>query len=493
MSQILKVITGQKINPVLGLNRRNQLYIRPNNPKRAKRIADSKLLCKRILSKEGLPVAKTYKVIYAKNQLSMINWDTLPKSFVIKPNEGTGGSGIIVFFGKKKGRTEWIRSNGSIMTVTQIKQHIEDIIDGRYSMGSKKDVAILEERIINHPTLKQFSYKGIPDIRVIIFNKVPVMSMVRLPTKASDGKGNVHAGAIAVGIDIATGITTHAIVNKKFSLLDYTQDEIDRMVDEPYLPLRGIQIPFWNKILTIAVKTQVASGLGYIGTDIALDKFKGPMVLELNARPGLAIQIANKAGLADRLRRIEGLKTTSIEQGISTAKALFGGEVEEALESISGKQIVAPIEDVTIFGADKIIKTKKKRKEILVQSKTTVKARIDTGEFVSQLDTNLLKKIGLDSVTSDFDQITGNSEAELKEKADKLMKKYTDNEFIHDYEITKKLTVKPIVSLRVTLEDFDQQIEFRLRDGNSLTYPVVLGRKDLKNVLIDPSRTISGT
>ena len=38
---------------------------------------------------------------------------------------------------------------------------------------------------------------------------------------------------------------------------------------------------------------------------IVLDKQKGPMMLELNARPGLAIQIANSSGLVKAIKNIE--------------------------------------------------------------------------------------------------------------------------------------------------------------------------------------------
>jgi D-alanine-D-alanine ligase-like ATP-grasp enzyme len=43
------------------------------------------------------------------------------------------------------------------------------------------------------------------------------------------------------------------------------------------------------------------TGLGYIGADIVLDRLRGPVLLELNARPGLAIQVANQCGLLHRL------------------------------------------------------------------------------------------------------------------------------------------------------------------------------------------------
>lgn len=46
-------------------------------------------------------------------------------------------------------------------------------------------------------------------------------------------------------------------------------------------------------------------GLGYIGVDMVLDEEKGPLILELNARPGLNIQIANDCGLTLRTHAVE--------------------------------------------------------------------------------------------------------------------------------------------------------------------------------------------
>jgi len=490
LSTILKLSK----NSILGLNKRNQLYIRPYNTSTAKNNADDKILCKKMLNKVGISTTSTYKVIYSKEQLKLILWDNLPKSFVIKPNKGTGGNGIIVFWGKRKGILEWIKSNGQVLDVAQIKTHISDILDGRYSMGSKKDIAILEERVINNDLMKTYSYRGIPDIRIIVFNMVPVMAMLRFPTKRSNGKANVHAGAIATGIDIATGITTTSIINKKFSLIPYTQDSIDKMVDKPYLSLRGIKIPYWKKILRIAINSQLVSGLGYTGVDIALDKNKGPVVFELNARPGLAIQIANQKGLAERLQRVEGLKIKTIEQGLETARTLFGGEVQDEIESISGKQIIAPFETIKLIGLEKPTKTKKLKKETTKTLKQRVRARIDTGEYYSFLDRKVAFNLGFAPVIIDFEEANSKTKDEATTSAQKLVQKWKAQFIDISFEIIKKsesYKTFPLIPIRTLIDEIDKKINYKIRDRTRLSYPAVIGRKDLKEFLVDPGKQIT--
>src|SRR5690606_8519130 len=65
--------------------------------------------------------------------------------------------------------------------------------------------------------------------------------------------------------------------------------------------------PAWEEIMLLAARCYEMTGLGYLGTDIVFDKHKGPQLLELNARPGLSIQVANGYGLIPRLRHIESI------------------------------------------------------------------------------------------------------------------------------------------------------------------------------------------
>ena len=121
------------------------------------------------------------------------------------------------------------------------------------------------------------------------------MAMVRLPTRASHGKANLHQGAVGAGIDLATGITLDGVIGTEV----VTQHPTRRTRSRACACRTG------TTILDISARCYELTGLGYIGVDIVLDRDLGPLVLELNARPGLAIQIANRQGL---LRRLEDLR-----------------------------------------------------------------------------------------------------------------------------------------------------------------------------------------
>jgi glutathione synthase/RimK-type ligase-like ATP-grasp enzyme len=69
--------------------------------------------------------------------------------------------------------------------------------------------------------------------------------------------------------------------------------------------LLGVEVPHWQDVLALSRRVAEATGLGYLGVDIVVDAEPGPMLLEANARPGLAIQIANGRGLLPRLEEID--------------------------------------------------------------------------------------------------------------------------------------------------------------------------------------------
>ena len=481
---------NSKYKEILGLNRRNQEYIRPYNSPSSKGIADNKIVTKKILAKENIKTPEVYKLIKTKKQLQFLDWDSLPKSFVIKPNKGTGGNGIIVFYGKKKGENVWIRPSGETMNRRDITLHIENILEGRFSMGSKTDIAIIEERIKTDPLLKQYSYRGVPDIRIICFNGVPIMAMTRLPTKRSNGTANLHSGAICTGIDISTGITTYSMQMKSNSLLSDTYEDIDSTTDlKENKKLSGIQIPFWDEMLRIALVCQKVSKLGYIGVDIALDRDNGPVVFELNARPGLGIQVANRTGLRWRLEKIKGLQIKSIKHGIRVAKNLFGGEVEESIEAISGRKVVNINERIVLYYNE--------NKELKDLQKEITSAFIDTGILTSRISKSMASRIGFLNTIKFFNSLdipkNFKSLKEAQEYMDSNKDTLTkDNHIKRVAKIVEEdgVYIKPVIEVKTKISGEIKDIEMVVQDN--ITSPVIIGRSDLKGYLIDTSKTFKG-
>lgn len=485
---------------ILGINQRNLSFIRRLNPQKYKKYADDKLLTKRVLGKKKIKTPELFKIIRTKQQLDYINWNALPKSFVVKPNRGTHGSGIIVFYGKKKGRLEWIMPNMDTMNVEAVKLHVMDILDGKYSIDGKQDVAFFEERVSNHPILKPYAYRGIPDIRVIVYNSYPIMAELRLPTRESKGTANLHAGGIGVGIDIGSGVTTTAIHRKGFDLIGDRYDSIEETLDEPRLPLRGLKIPHWEKVLELSVKSQQISKLGFVGVDVVIDKEKGPMILELNARPGLAIQLANQEGLLERITQVQRYKKKkTIEKYVAIARNLFGGEIEEQVENITGREIIGLIEKATLSPTPQIFELMNRgKKKVSVLPKETVKAKVDTGALKSAIDYNLAVALGYRELIDIQSVITKRYHSldeahEIREVYDEKVRK-REFETIKDFVVVKStngFTVRAVIEAQITLGSVTKTYRLNVSDRSDLLYPVIIGKNDLREFLIDPTRVFT--
>lgn len=410
---------------VLGINARNLLYLKPYNKDKAVLIADDKLKTKAFLSARGIPVPKLYGVIDSIENLWKFDFMKLPENFVIKPNLGYGGEGIIPIIDREE--NSWISIDREKYSLKRIQKHIQDILDGRFSVTNLNDKAFFEQLIVSEETLGALSYKGLPDIRIIVHNLIPVMAMLRLPTRESRGKANLHLGAIGVGIDIAKGETTNAIHHNKM------------ITEIPGIgKIRGIKIPEWEKILPIACQAQVATNLGYLAADIAIDKNHGPILLEINARAGLSVQIANLAPLRKRLERIKGLKIRTVAKGIRIAKEMFGKATEKVTNEMIEKKIVGIEENLEVIMKDRTQK---------------VSAFLDTGTERSIVDETFAQENGLLESTSSYDD--------------------------------EKSTVK----LKLTLAGKRIQSIFDIEKIHDENYKIILGQRDLAdNFLIDPSR-----
>jgi alpha-L-glutamate ligase-like protein len=281
---------------VLGMNRRNVAYISRYNDRSNYPLVDNKLKTKIIAEKMGLRVPELLHTISTQHEIEDVArvLETL-NSFVIKPAQGSGGKGILVIRGRNP--EGYVKSSGGLVNLNDIKRHLTNTISGLHSLGGRPDVAIIESLVETTDIFESASFEGVPDIRLIVFKGFPVMGMLRLATHESDGKANLHQGAVGVGLDIGSGTAIAAVQHNRL-----IKRHPDTQAD-----LSGIQVPNWPDLLRLAASCFEATRLGYLGCDIVIDRHRGPLLLELNARPGLSIQIANNEGLLPRLTRIEAL------------------------------------------------------------------------------------------------------------------------------------------------------------------------------------------
>lgn len=282
---------------MLNMNRRNVDYISRYNERSSYPLVDNKLKTKLVVAEYGVKTPKLLQVVRQQHEIPHFREMAEDlNGFAIKPAKGSGGKGITVITGRDE--EEFIKASGVRVPAAYLERHLSNILAGLYSLAGTPDVAIVENLVQSVPELAKYSFQGVPDIRIIIFQGYPVMAMLRLATKASDGKANLHQGAVGVGLDIGTGQSLNSVqFNRPITLHPDTG-----------LALENINIADWEEMLIMASRCYEATGLGYMGVDLVVDVNEGPLLLELNARPGLAIQMANGRGLLPRLKAIEKLK-----------------------------------------------------------------------------------------------------------------------------------------------------------------------------------------
>jgi alpha-L-glutamate ligase-like protein len=271
------------------MNRRNALIQRYNPPRAIKTVND-KYGTKEKLAAAGVPVPQTLALVADSGDIAALDFDALPDAFAIKPNRGSQGKGVMLIGGRSgKG---WTKLSGAEVTREMLKQHIEQIQDCEFSLeGIGADAALIEPLIRTHPDMARLVPYGLPDIRIICFQNMPLMAMTRLPTEESGGRANLHQGAVGAAIELGSGKIFRAVLKG------------ERIADHPSTGQRliGQTIPFWSDVVAAARRCSAPLGLGYVGVDLVIDATVGVQVLECNAYPGLEIQNVNGAGLAKRI------------------------------------------------------------------------------------------------------------------------------------------------------------------------------------------------
>jgi alpha-L-glutamate ligase-like protein len=289
-------INWDALNSILGMNRRNIEYVYQMNRREDFPLVDDKILTKKVLAEHGISHVPLIAVFE-----SFLDLDRLPEvlnslhSFAMKPAQGYGGGGIIVV--DHRDGADFITVTGKRVSLEKLIERATEILYGVYSIDSSMgDRVIIEEKIGRNEFMEHLSGPGVPDIRVIMCRQQLAMAMLRLPTEQSDGKANLHQGGVGVGIDLKTGLTTHT-VSRKGPVLNHPDTGTN---------LIGVEIPQWKLLVELSIKVSQIFPLGYMGLDWVLDIGHIPRLLELNARPGLEIQNANRQGLRSILEGTVG-------------------------------------------------------------------------------------------------------------------------------------------------------------------------------------------
>lgn len=421
-----------KISQILGMNARDQLYA-ARNSKDAKSFGFSKAKAKEFLSKHGIQVPALYAVLTAQEEVRRFDWSSITGGFAMKPSNGSAGKGVIVIKKKNKYGDTWSDVVGKVYSEDDLRFHASNILEGQYSTWGTIANVIIEERIPIHPDLAPYVKFGTPDVRVIVYNKVPVMAMTRLPTAESGGRANLDQGAMGLGIDMGTGKTLYGVSGKKTMMKVFSGTQ---------QPVNTIQIPFWVDILKIAVRAANATGFVFLGVDVFVHPEKGPMIAEVNAYPGLSIQLANRAGLRRRLEKLEDIEANNVNHAVKIGQALFAENYPVMSIGDSELTVISPKEEVEIFG-DK----GEKRKGT---------ALVNTGREWSAIAIDVAKELG------------------LADQNDLLWTQYVEGE-------GKEFVVEVEYKLRDKVRKTTMIVSKRL---NSSKYIMHIGRKDLVGFLV---------
>ena len=335
---------------ILWMNARNLKYIKRFNPKKAIRLADNKLKTKKFLSLRGIPVPETFAIIDSRKTLFDFDRKSLPeKEFVIKPNKGSKWKGIMIVemkeiwrkseenikkiwkngmfffsrFGEKmkifrKGSNEWLifKVWKEVYSYDDFIRRLIDILDWKYSLTFWWDKILIEEKLEPGENFKQFCQWWLADIRVIVFNLIPVAAMVRMPTPWSWGKANLAQWGVWLGIEVGSWKIKSMYYKRKIYTKDFPWD---------FAKFWRKKIPFWDDILLYSSKIQYFVNIWYLALDWVITD-EGPKLLEINARAGLEVQNASNLPLKRRLEKIADIKVDEPAKWVDIAKSLFTTE-----------------------------------------------------------------------------------------------------------------------------------------------------------------------
>ena len=175
------------------------------------------------------------------------------------------------------------------------------------------------------------------------------------------------------------------------------------------------------------------------------------------------------------------MKVTDVEKGVRLGKDMFGGEIEEGIESIAGKDLIGIYETVTFYGKN--------------EKTTATIAKVDTGADSTSIDKEIARKLGYTEVLDIIDSgiIPENIDYEeglkLVRKLNlELTEKYDDIYEVNLIKSSHGMSIRVNIILKIKIQDTTFETKVSIFDRSNLSYNAIIGRKSLTKFLIDPSK-----
>jgi hypothetical protein len=339
------------------------------NPKKSIHLANNKIKTKNFLAERWIPVPNTYGTIKNRNELSDFNFFYLPKKdFVVKPNKWSrwrwiyltkfiedikedekpiNKRGIIIdkilnltkFVWWLPDYDHYYKTWWKILNDNTFRRHMIDILDGKHSMTHWNDDILIEEKLMPWSWFQDFCEYWLADIRIIVFNLVPVAAMIRIPTKESWWKANLDIWWIGLWIDVWTW---------KINSMTHEGKIWEWKFPEEFDKFYGKKIPYRNDILFLSSKIQFFVNMWYLALDWVITE-EWPKLLEMNARAWLKVQNISNLKLQNRLKKVWDLKINDPEKWVEIAKSLFTSEKSNITSSDKILYLSRPIYSLIIL------------------------------------------------------------------------------------------------------------------------------------------------
>ena len=132
---------------IVGMNKRNVVYIAENNPRHLYPLVDDKLKTKLAVEGHDIAVPRLLGVCKVQRHIKELpEFLAGQTGFCIKPAQGSGGKGIMVITGKDG--ENFLKPSGALVTIEDVQRHVSNTLSGLYSLGGRNDGAVIEELVV---------------------------------------------------------------------------------------------------------------------------------------------------------------------------------------------------------------------------------------------------------------------------------------------------------------------------------------------------------